>query len=172
MVRRWFVICLPVLALSCCLAVGSVAAKEGKRKILLNGFVQETLQNPKLESMPVQRTYRKPLPEPGPGIVGLDLAIRPGDFPMIRQVFRGSPAFSAGLRTGDVLLSVDGGTTLDKTLQEVDLQISDVPGTPIAFRYLRDGRVYDCRLVVASLNSVPGQMRSIYSMVPGIQGPD
>lgn len=141
-------------------------AESAKQRILLNGFVQETFDTPK----PAQPKLDKSALAPGgPGIVGVDLLIRPGDFPLVKQVFQDSPAARAGLTPGDTIITVDGVTTLNKTLPEVDEQISNVPGTPVVFQILRNGYVKQCRVVVAALSAIPQHIRPVYDAVPGLQ---
>ncbi|MGE0201397.1 MAG: PDZ domain-containing protein [Candidatus Melainabacteria bacterium] len=68
-----------------------------------------------------------------PGIVGVDLEITAGEYPLIMRVFPGTPAARAGLQAGDRLLGVNGRSFLNQARSTVDSLISDVPGTRLSF---------------------------------------
>ncbi len=97
-----------------------------------------------------------------PGIVGLDMVIRPGAFPVVRDVYRYSPAHMAGVRPGDLILAINGDTTMGKTMWQVDQEISDIPGDAVYFTIRRDGRVTNKELTVASLDDVHPALRALY----------
>lgn len=67
------------------------------------------------------------------GIVGLDLTIRPNRYPVVAQVFPGTPAATAGFRKSMVILAVDGQSLLGLTRTQVDVAISDRPGDRVQF---------------------------------------
>jgi carboxyl-terminal processing protease len=62
--------------------------------------------------------------------VGLVLMMN-GQVPTVVSVFEGSPAADAGIESGDIIVSVDGGTTSGRTLDEVVGDIKGVEGTKV-----------------------------------------
>ncbi len=85
-----------------------------------------------------------------PGIVGLDMLIRQNTYPYIQAVFPGTPAQQRGVKAGDYLVAVDGVTTQDKSDQQVDWMISDVPGTPVHLTLQRGERLMEVTVTVAA----------------------
>ena len=73
--------------------------------------------------------------------VGLASAPRPGTSGLtVLHVFRGTPAAAAGLRPGDVLLSINGqsATTARAVMQQV---LNTAPGERLAMRIARNGAI-------------------------------
>jgi C-terminal processing protease CtpA/Prc len=100
----------------------------------------------------------EPQPEvepPSPGIVGLDLVVRPHSYPFVKDVFEGTPADDEGIAAGDYIVAVNGASTFGKTRVQVDDQIPDKPGTPITFQIQRQGQLYQVKVTVASLRQLP-----------------
>jgi predicted metalloprotease with PDZ domain len=116
----------------------------------------------------IQETYRQAPPNqtksslPSPGIVGLDMLIMPGQYPLVQDVIEGTPAFRQGVQPGDRIVAINGIAAIDKTRSEVDALISDVPGDPVALRLLRGTRLVEVRLIVASLTHVSRTVQSNY----------
>ncbi len=71
----------------------------------------------------------------GVGVV-LDLELRP---PMIVDVVEGSPAQRAGLRRGDLILEIDGRSTITMAPQEIVGRLRGLPGTSVIVRVWRSG---------------------------------
>ncbi|MBY0402513.1 MAG: PDZ domain-containing protein [Cyanobacteria bacterium] len=137
-----------------------VWAEVNSRPITLNGFVQQSVSDPVMETDPA---LLEPIPDSGPGIVGLDLLIQPKQYPVIQGVFRGSPAALVGMQPQDFILEVDGISTLGKSKEQVDAQISDVPGQQVKFKVLRNGSIYQFQLKVISLYKAPSALRNLYA---------
>lgn len=96
------------------------------------------------------------------GIVGLDLRITPGEYPLVMMVFPFSPAEKAGLEVGDRVLSVDGADLLNLNRESVDIAISDVPGTWIDMVVMHRGRRKNLRLQVQSIHELSPGLQSYY----------
>lgn len=94
-----------------------------------------------------------------PGIVGLDMAIRPQSWPLVQEVFPGTPAADRGVQVGDVILAVDGISTQGKSDQQVDVMISDIPGTPVRLSIQRGERLIEVTLTVAAKSQLTAQQR-------------
>jgi C-terminal processing protease CtpA/Prc len=95
------------------------------------------------------------------GIVGFDVAVIPNRYPVIKQVFAGTPAHSAGIRPGDVIMKINGRTTIGQSSRQIDQAISDVPGDELVLSLWRKEAVVNTRLVVASVEQTP-TVRKLY----------
>lgn len=94
------------------------------------------------------------------GVVGLDLRISPGEYPLVMMVFPFSPAEKAGIRVGDRVLQVDGVDLLNLNRTEVDMAITDIPGAWVSFVVQRRGRRTTKQLQVQSMNHLsPGLLQ-------------
>jgi carboxyl-terminal processing protease len=79
----------------------------------------------------------------GVGVV-LDLEVRP---PMVVEVIDGSPAQRAGLRRGDLIMEIDGRSTLTMPPEEVIGRLRGLPGTSVVVRVRRSGAEWTVTLV-------------------------
>jgi S1-C subfamily serine protease len=112
----------------------------------------------------IQETYREALPETTEkGVVGLDMLIEPNHYPVIQNVFKGTPAQVAGLRVGDTILAINGVRVVNKTLREVDLLISDIPGELVNLIILRNGKPKKYSLTVMSLGQADPEVRNSFA---------
>lgn len=75
--------------------------------------------------------------------------------PVVDNVIEGTPAVAAGLRSGDVIVGVDG-REVREWMQVVDY-IKPRAGDEIAFTILRDGREREIRVVPKSVRSPSGK---------------
>ena len=73
--------------------------------------------------------------------VGIGVRIDPTDegLPRIVGVFKDSPAETAGLEIGDVIVAVDGASTTDKTIDEVATLVRGEAGTHVSVTVRADG---------------------------------
>jgi C-terminal processing protease CtpA/Prc len=97
-----------------------------------------------------------------PGVVGLDIVIRQNQYPEIRGVFAGSPAHLGGIRPYDRIIAINGNSMYSLSKQDVDLAISDIPGTPVTFRIRRDDTIKEVRLNVAPISQLTQQDQGRY----------
>lgn len=79
---------------------------------------------------------------------GLVLGRRLGA-PYVVASILGSPAEAAGLRSGDVILAVDGATTRNQSLWEIESRISGPEGTSVKVKILRGGEEHESEVTVA-----------------------
>src|SRR5215212_729863 len=100
----------------------------------------------------VRRAYLGVVGVPAP--VPADLAARTGQRHglQVLDVMAGSPADRAGLKAGDLVLSVDG-TQVTRVEDLQRLMTADLIGVPVAVRLLRAGRQVEVELVPAELES-------------------
>lgn len=71
----------------------------------------------------------------GVGVV-LDLTVHP---PVVTQVTEGGPAQRAGVRRGDIVMEVDGRSTVGMPPQDVVRRLRGLPGTTVTIRLRRGG---------------------------------
>ena len=97
------------------------------------------------------------------GIVGLDLLIREGYNPLVQDVFPGTPAERQGVLPGDIILTINGVSTLKKSINQVDAMISDQPGDGVTFLIKRGSKVSRVYLVVVALEALNPRLRSNFT---------
>src|SRR5262245_32644856 len=78
--------------------------------------------------------------------IGAEVDTAPEGLPMIVGIFRGSPAEKAGLHAGDIVLTVDGVTTVGETLQETIERGRGERGTTVVLE-VRNGAAGPVRTV-------------------------
>jgi carboxyl-terminal processing protease len=61
------------------------------------------------------------------------------EFPIIAEVYEGTPSHKAGLRAGDKIVSVDGKQVRGVRVDKVSSMLQGTAGTSITLRYLRTG---------------------------------
>ncbi len=86
--------------------------------------------------------YQKLLDQQSGDAVGIGVALQEdssGDYAVIVQVYQDSPAESAGLRQGDLILEVDGTSTRDMDLTQVSDALIGEKGTTVNLTYRRSG---------------------------------
>lgn len=71
--------------------------------------------------------------------IGIYLGMK-NSHPVVQSVIDGTPAFKAGLKSGDVILEVDGKKTQGKTVDEVASMIRGEEGTTVTLTLARVGR--------------------------------
>lgn len=86
--------------------------------------------------------YQKLLDQQSGDAVGIGVVLQEdssGDYAAIVQVYSDSPAESAGLRQGDLILEVDGTSTRDLELAQVSDVLIGEKGTTVNLTYRRNG---------------------------------
>ncbi len=86
--------------------------------------------------------YQKLLDQQNGDAVGIGVSLQEdssGDYAVVVQVYQDSPAESAGLRQGDLILAVDGTSTRDLDLAEVTDTLIGEKGTSVSLTYRRNG---------------------------------
>ena len=69
-----------------------------------------------------------------------------GDYPVITETYENCPAFKAGLKTADVLVSVDGQSAKGKGSDELYDIMKGAPGTEMEITVRRPGEVKDLKI--------------------------
>ena len=105
----------------------------------------------------------KTTPPPAHGVVGLNLLIQQGHYPLVHGVFPGTPAARQGIQSGDRILFINGATTLGKSVTAVDAMISNVPGEVVDFTLQRGTRMVQVHLTVAALEALSPHVRPAFS---------
>jgi len=73
---------------------------------------------------------------------GIGSLIRAGGegYTLIADPYEGSPAARAGLRGGDLIISIDGSSTKGKSLDEVSEKLKGEPGSPVKLEIKKPGK--------------------------------
>jgi carboxyl-terminal processing protease len=86
------------------------------------------------------------------GIIGIQVDFQ-NDYPVISAVLAGSPAQKAGLRTGDVIVKIDGRDTKGMRSEEASTLIRGREGTLVSLTISRGGQVQEVRLARANFTT-------------------
>lgn len=79
--------------------------------------------------------------------VGIGVSIQmQGDYPVIVEIFKNSPAERAGLKVGDLIVAVDGKSTYQESLSVVSMQIRGQKGTAVTLTVKRGEREFSSKL--------------------------
>lgn len=97
--------------------------------------------------------------------IGAEVDTTADGLPVIVGVFRGSPADQAGLKSGDIVLAVDGKSTAGQSVDSVIARVRGAAGTPVVLtvRSGPNGPVRDVKIIRADVQIEPVS----WAMVPG-----
>jgi carboxyl-terminal processing protease len=89
--------------------------------------------------------------------IGAVVDTAPDGLPVIVGVFRGSPADQAGLKSGDIIVAVDGTLTVDEDLDHVISRVRGTAGTAVVLtiRSGADGPEREVRIIRADVHIEP-----------------
>jgi len=92
--------------------------------------------------------------------IGAQVALNPDNRPMIVAPLPDSPAVKAGLKTGDVILAVDGVSTQGMSLMEAILKIRGPEGTTVKLTILHQGETapVDIEIVRAQISTTSARL--------------
>ncbi len=81
------------------------------------------------------------------GGVGIEVTVRDG-YPTVIAPIEGTPAWEAGLHSGDVIVDIDGKSTFDLTVQEVADRLRGPEGTKVTIKVSREGEDGDSEVAL------------------------
>src|SRR5262249_10581714 len=81
---------------------------------------------------------------------------------IVNQVIAGGPAESAGLRTNDLVLALDGHPVAGLTPAEMSRPLLGTPGSPVRLTVDRDGRTFDIEVTRAAVE-IPHVLPLLFS---------
>jgi len=140
-----------LLSLLTLLSIGLTPVKAVAEGMVLKGIVETNTTMGGVDGQPS-----------GKGIIGVDLAIRPERYPLVRDVFRYSPAHFAGIRPGDIVMAVNGVSTQGRTSEQVDALISDKPGDLVTLSVRRGESVRNMEVMVTSLANAHPELKRYF----------
>nr|WP_236861369.1 S41 family peptidase [Campylobacter sp. RM16192] len=95
------------------------------------------------------------------GGLGITVGIKDGALTVISPI-EGTPADKAGVKSGDIILRIDGNATLGTTIEEAVNKMRGKPKTPITITIVRKGepKPFDIKLIrdIISVESVYAKM--------------
>ena len=85
--------------------------------------------------------------------VGIGISIQmKGDYPLIEEVFKNSPAELADLKAGDLIVAVNGESTYQIPLSMISLQIRGKEGSTVQLTIQRDDQKFDVELTRSNVD--------------------
>ncbi len=91
----------------------------------------------------------------GIGIIGVKFLLSFGRMPMINRVFPGTPAWTMGLHSRDIIVAVDGVPTLGLSKEDVYGMIVGRPDTEVTISIRRDGNFLAKTMKRMDFNDIP-----------------
>jgi len=112
----------------------------------VDGFVEDW--DALLEGKVWGRLEMNPLANPEMPVMGIEMGVGRGPGVPVMKVYPRSPAAKAGVRAGDVVVSLDGGVV--RNGQDLMLLLAKrLPGDVVAAKVVRDGREIELELALA-----------------------
>jgi carboxyl-terminal processing protease len=127
----------------------------------LNGMVQ-AVQNPFTQYLPPQQDAAFTGTLEGYGGIGVEIVPTP-EGAVVNSVLAGGPAYRAGLRSGDLIVSVDGHSTVGASLGAIGTWVRGAPGTPVTLAVQEPGQAHPERLVLRRSQILPP---SVFASMP------
>ena len=92
------------------------------------------------------------------GGIGVVVGVR-DNYPTVISPIEGTPAWRAGLHSGDVIVAIEGQSSLGLTIEEVADRLRGAPGTPVKITVRREGETdtedYTLAREIIETKSVP-----------------
>jgi len=150
------------------------AAAEARLETARRELEQAAHEVARLSEQLSTRAVQEVMPwfEPGRAIIGAQLEpTGDGAGARVREVSPGGPAAEAGIRTGDVIASVNGTpiTGTDPTRQVVTIMHDVKPDSRVSVRVLREGKPRDFTLTA---RASPGLFATTHGGLPALSLPD
>lgn len=108
----------------------------------------------KLDAEPIFKLHASKAVSPSvvqsqPGVVGLDLLVTSFHYPLVQGVFPQTSAEHEGVQPGDLLVQINGQTTLGQSRSQIDALISDHIGDHVRLLISRDAQLKTIILTVS-----------------------
>lgn len=123
-----------------------------KNKILLKGNIREDISHIK--------------PQTGIGVIGLRFIHQSGYPSYIEQVYPYSPASKAGIKSKDLIATIDGTRTDFLTSDQVFEMLSGNPGTKVRISITRGTTMFNVELIREDLANFPPEVQNRYLSGP------
>lgn len=130
----------------------SIAEEQINEKIILKGNVSEDI------------TKVKPLT--GIGVIGLRFIHQSGYPSYVEQVYPNSPASKAGIRSTDLIYSIDSIKTEHLNSDTVFEMLSGTPGSPVRISILRGPSKFNVELLREDLANLSSEIQNRYLSGP------
>lgn len=101
------------------------------------------------------------------GGIGIEVGIR-DNYPTVISPMEGTPAFEAGLASGDILVKIDGKSSAGLTLQEVADRLRGPAGTRVAVTIHREGQSPDRDVTLERRIIVTPSVPYTFLAAPGV----
>lgn len=98
--------------------------------------------------------------------IGVAIKIE-GGAPIVIEAIENGPAYRAGLRTGDIIVQIDGGSTSGLALRDVVVRLRGATDSRITLKLRRDGIVDPFEVVLAREHVLMPEDVTWRSMAPG-----